>query len=197
MHKYDFSNTNQDECGASRFVWTSAKAFTEKGSDKAGVASHFNTFLDDKKHKNVLSTFRGHWVNMFQDVAATYHHLNDKEFLTKTNEPNHLLQSIIFDMNEKVYVSGIRALGILNKPIIQPFWTIPMHKRSVLDLGQHLWQMQLCMEKQTKDTSLLLTDESCFQNLDIVYDLSEVDAEMIAYTEMASKLLFGLLLLVL
>jgi len=88
-----FSNSNPDECGTSHFVRTSAKAFTEKGSDKAGVASHFNAFLD---------------------LTATCLHLNDiKEFLTKWNEPNHLLLYIILDMNEKIYIQEYEHLVFL------------------------------------------------------------------------------------
>jgi len=73
-----FSNSNQYECGAARFGRTSANAITEKGSDKAGVAAHFKTFLDGKKRMNMLMTFRSHRINdLFKDAAATYHHLND------------------------------------------------------------------------------------------------------------------------
>ena len=106
------------------------------------------------------------------------------------------------DMAEKAYVSGIRALGILYKAIMEPFWTILLHKGSVLDLNQHLRQMQVCMEKWEDDASPLPSGESCFPDLntekqreDDVY--SEVDPELEAYTEMALELLCGQLLLVL
>ena len=71
------SFSNQDECGASRFVRI-ANAFTDNGSDRASVASHFHKYLDDKNCGSKLVTFRGHRVNMlFQDEEATYHHLED------------------------------------------------------------------------------------------------------------------------
>jgi E1A/CREB-binding protein len=205
INPLSFSSSNQDECGSSRLVRTAAKAFTEKGSDKAGVASHFNTFLDGKHRKNCLITFRGHRVNMlFQDAAAAYYHLDDiREFLNRWNEPNRLLQSIMFDMKEKVYEAGIRALGILYKVIMEPFWTILMHKGSILDLNVHLHQMQLCLEKWTEDSSQLFSGESCFENVSAVKDdihmslFTEASPEIEAYTTMALELLCGQLLIVL
>jgi hypothetical protein len=45
---------NNSESGASRLVRTAAKALTTHGSEKAGVASYWQSFLDDVGQKNHL-----------------------------------------------------------------------------------------------------------------------------------------------
>ena len=200
-----FSFGDSEECGSSRLVRTAAKAFTEKGSDKAGVASHFNTFLKSRGKKNHLKTFRGHRVNMvFEDSAAAFYHLDDmKEFLELWNDPNRLLQSVAFDVNQKSYVAGIRAMGILYKVVMEPFWALLMKEGSIMQLNKPLLEMQQAMEKWAEDGSTILVDRNCFSESPVIEDclyealLEDVDAELDSFTIMALELLCGQLLIVL
>jgi hypothetical protein len=50
--------------GASRLVRTAAKTLTTHGSEKAGVASYWQSFLDDVGQKNHLVTFRANRFNI-------------------------------------------------------------------------------------------------------------------------------------
>jgi hypothetical protein len=43
-------------------------------------------------------------------------------FLNQWISPNDLLKSVEFDINEKIYLAEIRALGIIDKIITGPLW---------------------------------------------------------------------------
>ena len=91
---------NNSESGASRLVRTAAKALTTHGSEKAGVASYWQSFLDDVGQKNHLVTFRANRFNiLFYDSAALYFHRDHLTiFLNQWISPNDLLKSVEFDI---------------------------------------------------------------------------------------------------
>ena len=78
------------------------------------MGGHSQTYLKEKGIENKLITFRGHWFNhLFYAAGATFFHLNDiKDFLAKWADPNDLFKSVQCDVEELVYVSGTRTLGI-------------------------------------------------------------------------------------
>ena len=128
---------NNSESGASRLVRTAAKALTTHGSEKAGVASYWQSFLDDVGQKNHLVTFRANRFNiLFYDSAALYFHRDHlTNFLNQWISPNDLLKSVEFDINEKIYLAEIRALGIIDKIITGPLWRLFEKKGSILSLN--------------------------------------------------------------
>lgn len=63
---------------------------------------------------------------------------------------------------EPVYLTGIRALGILDKIVTGPFFRLTENAKSVLDLNPHLQQMQKCFEQWSQDASPLLEGETLF-----------------------------------
>lgn len=74
----------------------------------------------------MLSTFRGHRFNhLFHSAGTTFYHINDiVDFLSIWSNPNDLLNSVNFDAQKMVYVSGVRALGLIYKLITGPLWRI-------------------------------------------------------------------------
>ena len=76
---------------------------------------NFETYLKENGIANKHN--RGHRFNhLFYAAGVTFYHLNDiRDFLTKWAGPNDLLKSVQFDVEELVYVSGTRALGIIDK----------------------------------------------------------------------------------
>ena len=92
------------ESGACRLVRTAAKALTSHGSEKAGVTSYWNSFLEDEGESNKIVTFRSNRFNIFFLMLLLCFftsHLHD--FLNQFLSPNDLLKSVKFDIGEKVY----------------------------------------------------------------------------------------------
>ena len=74
-------------------------------------------YLKEKGIDSHLITFRGHRFNhLFYAAGSTLYHLDDiKDFLLKWADPDYLSKCILFDAQESVYISTIRALGIIDK----------------------------------------------------------------------------------
>ena len=127
-----------NESGASRLIRTASKALSSHGCEKSEVGGHFQTYLKETGIANKLITFRGHRFNhLFYAAGATFYHLNDiKDFLVKLADPNDLLKSIQFDIHESVYISGLRALRIIDKMILGPFLAIDRKSSQCLVLKQ-------------------------------------------------------------
>ncbi|XP_060585907.1 uncharacterized protein LOC132741695 [Ruditapes philippinarum] len=194
------------ESGSFRLLRTAAKAFTKRGSDKAGVHSYFETYLAGKGIKNRMVTFHGHRINVaFHDGAAVYHHRNEiKEFLECWPEKNGLLKCIAFDINEMVYLSGCRAMGIFDKLCTGPFWRILEEDDCILDLNTALHQMQISLNQWSQDGKIPLAEECIFdvkyiEKDDIYHSLFQVtdDPHLDALTIMALELLSSQLLILL
>lgn len=58
------TSDSSSESGCVILIRTACKAFTKHGSDKSGVASYWNSFLNSKERVSKLVTFRGNRFNM-------------------------------------------------------------------------------------------------------------------------------------
>lgn len=111
-----------DESGTARLVRTAAKAFHPPGSDEAGVAAYFASYLLGKDDKLKIVSYRGSRFNiLFYDAGATYYHRkHTNDFLSSLPNTNNRLKGVAEDMSNVVNQAGIRALGIANKIITGP-----------------------------------------------------------------------------
>jgi len=152
------------DSGTFRLIRTGAKAFTRRGWEKSGVPHYFEPFLKGRERKNNLVTFHGHRINViFHDGAAMYYHRKDIcDFLKDWPDPNGLLQSVKFDINEPGYLAGCRALGIFDKLVTGPFWQLLENEASILDLNKHLNQMQMTLTAWAQDGLLPLSEDTMF-----------------------------------
>ena len=159
------------ESGASRLVRTAAKAVHPHGSDEAGIASEFISFLKGRGRDLKIVTYRGNRFNiLFYDAGALYYHWDDLlELLNDWPNPNRLLLAVKEDMTNDVQKAGARALGIIDKLITGPFRRLIEKKGSILDLTPFLTQMKTKLEVWGIDASPLLRGEPMF---------SEQDAEL-------------------
>ena len=100
-----------DESGTARLhvVRTAAKAFHPTGSDEAGVASYFDSFLKGKNEKLKIVSFRGSRFNiLFYDADATYYHREHIIYFLKSwPNPNNLLKAVSEDSISS-WFKGIR-----------------------------------------------------------------------------------------
>ena len=114
-----------------------AKAFTDHGSDKAGIAANWNTLLEQQGTTNKLVTYHANRFNiLFFDAAATFYHRNHiYTFLSSILDLNNLLKAVHFDIQVTLYLTQIRALGMVDKVITGPFWRLIESTTSILDLN--------------------------------------------------------------
>jgi len=174
---------NTNESGGCRLVCTAAKALTAHGSEKAGVASYWQSYLEDQQKKNKLVTFRSNRFNiLFYDSAALYYHKDHLiDFLNQWIGPNDLLKSIEFDINEKVFLAEVRALRIIDKVITGLMWRIFESEGSILSLNPYLKILYEKLQKWGQDASSLLEGEPLFLDITVHNDdmyqalMSDVD----------------------
>ena len=159
------------ESGTSRLVRTAAKAVHPHGSDEAGIASEFISFLKGRGRDLKIVTYRGNRFNiLFYDAGVLYYHWDDLlELLNDWPNPNRLLLAVKEDMTNDVQKAGVRALGIIDKLITGPFWRLIEKKGSILHLTPFLTQIKTKLEVWGIDASPLLRGEPMF---------SEQDAEL-------------------
>ncbi|KAK3084521.1 hypothetical protein FSP39_014699 [Pinctada imbricata] len=197
---------NLSESGATRLTRTTCKGLSLGGCEKSGVGGHFSTFLQEKGKKNYLLTFRGHRFNhLFYAAGAVYHHASDvSSFLSNWVNPNDLLKSVHFDISEKSFLSGIRALGIIDKLITGPLWRHIESANNILDLNPILLTLKTKLEEFSKNAHPLLSGTPVFSEMiihkDDIYESLFKDTgepSFDAYTQMALELISGGMLLIL
>ncbi|XP_065669266.1 uncharacterized protein LOC136088717 [Hydra vulgaris] len=125
------------EFGAVRLVRTTCKAFHSRGSEEAGVASWFNSFLSSRNDKSYFVPFIGNRFNiLYYNAAALYYHKDAiTEFLNAWPNPNNLLKAIKEDITNLVFIVEVRALGIIDKLLTGPMWRIIESLDSILLLN--------------------------------------------------------------
>ncbi|KAK3090313.1 hypothetical protein FSP39_010856, partial [Pinctada imbricata] len=86
------------------------------------------------------------------------------------SDPNDLLKSIDFDIGEKVYISSLRALGIIDKVITGPLWRVIESTPNILSINPHFEVLQTKLKEFHQDASPLLQGEVIFQDVHIHKD---------------------------
>ncbi|XP_066298380.1 uncharacterized protein [Branchiostoma lanceolatum] len=161
-----FAFSQQGESGAARLIRTACSAFTDHGNEKSGAPQYFKSHLSHhhQEEKNWMVAYRGNRFNiLFYDAAAVYHHHKQiVSFVSSWPDPNGLLKAVKADASQKVYLAGVRALGILDKTVTGPFFRILGMEKKVLSMNQHLHQMQIGLERWSRDASTLLAGEPLF-----------------------------------
>ena len=74
---------------------------------------------------NFVSFIGNRFNILFYNAAALYFHMESiTNFLETFPNPNHLLKSVGELMENPFNIACVRALGIVNKVITEPFWRI-------------------------------------------------------------------------
>lgn len=186
--------------GTHRLVRSAAKAFTQRGCDKAGVHSYFETFLRGRGQENHLVTFHGHRFNIaFYDAAAVYYHRKDiTEFLDAWPNPNGLLKAVAFDVKQHVFLAGVRALGMVHKLVTEPLQSLIKCSGSILDLNKDLFALQSALSEWMGDGAkpfsgaIVFNEERVHLVKDKLFDAlfaSTEDAYMDSLTQVALELI--------
>lgn len=134
----------EGESGTARLVRTACKAFARGGDEKSGCHSMFAAFCQPflKEHgfrTLPLVPYRGNRFNILFMNAGLVYFLQDKmvDFL-QCHGLNRLTKSVLQDLKIPIYVSGVKALGLISKLITTPLWNL-LEKQTmhVLDMNAH------------------------------------------------------------
>ena len=159
----DLEVSENTEAGTIRLIRTACKAFERRGDEKSGCAVQFHTYLRRLGVKKVhLAHFRGNRFNIvfLNGARVFYLHKHMIEFFTKVWGPqNKLLKSVLDDANNELYISGCRALGLIDKFITGPLWKLLESNLHILDMSTHFTKLLEFVTECAEDATEFLTGE--------------------------------------
>ena len=110
-------------------IRTVCEAFGPDASAQAGCPIEFNDYLNEIGDRNRLNAYCGNRFNVpFVNGAAVYYmyhhrrgHINAVyKTLPSNKQNNQLTRSVMYDLEDKIVVVGIRAMSIINSHITLP-----------------------------------------------------------------------------
>ena len=155
----------KSESGIVRLIWTTCKAMGRHGSEQSGVYQPFTTFLKANNIlRNPLAPFRGNRFNiLFYDAGVIYllSSLIKKFLIEVWQTPNKLLRTVLADVQVPEFITGCKALGLVNKLITGPLWRVIESKDlSILDMNCRYQLLVDCLEKWSRDASPIVSCEA-------------------------------------
>lgn len=171
--EYELSSVS----GTQQLIRTACKAFHHAGSQQCGSSTLFRSYLRKQGiFKIPLARFVGNRFNiLFYDAAGVYYL---KDYMIKFiesvhgNQANRLLQSVLKDLKNSAFVSGCRALGMIDKIVTGPLWRkLEESSISALQMGSTYCEMKEKFDSWSDDASTLIEGSAiCFQDPDIHKD---------------------------
>ena len=160
------------ESGAARTVREVCKATSRGGNEQSGVydkaVTYFTPILKEEFDAQSLPFtpyLRNRFSILFHNCSAIYclyDHL--VEFYT-FHQSNQLLQSVLFNLKQPQFIKGIRAIAILSKKIMAPFFN-KIEDRSVdlSEMAAFYAKLLQFFEDASQDPSILLYGDSPFED---------------------------------
>lgn len=132
------------ESGAARLIGTACKSFARGADEKSGCHNQFLTYLGTfmrEHHMRCLKLvpYRGHRFNILFHNAGQVFMLHSEmiQFL-KGFSLNRLTKSVLHDLQQPLYISGCKALGLISKFISTLLWNILEDKRiHILEMNRY------------------------------------------------------------
>lgn len=187
--------------GTQRLVRTACKAFHHRGSQQCGTSTLFRTYLRKEGiHKIPLAHFVGNRFNiLFYDAAGVYFlHKHMIKFIETVHgsQANRLLQAVLGDLKDNMYIAGCRALGLIDKAVTGPLWRqLQNSTTSVVSMGSVYCDMHEKFELWSKDSKPLLegiaiSADPSFLHMDNVWELLIISNDTDVMTQELLQLLF-------
>lgn len=163
--------------GTQRLVRTACKAFHHRGSQQCGTSSLFRSYL--RKHgiyKLPLAQFIGNRFNiLFYDAAGIYYLQNHMiEFIETVHgkQANRLLACVLRDLKNPVFISGCRALGLIDKIVTGPLWRkLEQSSISALQMGSIYCEVKEKFDCWSSDSSMFIEGSAlCIRDIPIHQD---------------------------
>jgi E1A/CREB-binding protein len=132
-----------------------------------------------------------------------YHKSHLQDFLNQWISPNELLKSIEYDINEKIYIAEVRALGIIDKLITAPMWRLFESEGGILSINPYLKTALEKLQSWGNDASPIFEGDQLFMDIQInkddIYEslFADADPELDSLTQMCIELLTHSIMLIL
>ena len=162
--------------GTQRLIRTACKAFHHRGSP-FGSSHLFRSYLKERDIEKIpLAKFVGNRFNIiFYDGAGVYY-LRDHmiQFIESVHgkKANRLLDCVLQDLKNPVFISGCRALGLVDKIVTGPLWRkLEKSSVSILDMGTAYCELKEKFDSWSKDASELIEGTArCILDVNIHID---------------------------
>ena len=177
--------------GTQRLVRTACKAFHHRGSQQSGCSASFRTYL--RRHgiyRIPLAAFIGNCFNILFYDAAGVHNLKDYmiEYIESVHghQANRLLQAVLH--YQSVYISGCRALGLVDKAVTGPLWRkLEESNISVLDMSTYYTEMKAKFDLWSIDSHAFAEGTAYITN-DIPIHKDDVWSALVASNDVTDTL---------
>ena len=188
--------------GTQRLVRTACKAFHHQGSQQCGSFTMFKEYLKGHQIDKIpLARFIGNRFNiLFYDAAGVYYlHSHMISFIETVHghQANRLLQAVLADLRNPVYITGCRALGLIDKVITGPLWRKMMESSmSILQISNIYSEMKSKFDLWKEDAATVTKGEA-FLDSAVEVHMNEVWKALVepscsdAMTAELLQLLFG------
>lgn len=148
--KPELKKYHRNESGTLRLLRTVSKCFAIGEDEKNGFSLPWITYLKSKGEKNHIVRFKHNRFNLvFSLASATYFHkehisvfLNEVHGLT-----NDLAKAVSLDINESLYMAGLKAFGLISKQVTGPLWRLLETKGPILEMNAHYKQLTDFLKK--------------------------------------------------
>lgn len=79
-------------------------------------------------------------------------------FLQGYGTENRLLKSVLFDLNTREYLAGVKALGLIDKLVTCPLWSVLEDKNiSASDMNAKYHELEAYLEDSANNISDFMT----------------------------------------
>lgn len=191
-----FVLNQSNESDTVRLIRTASKAFSRTGDQKSGCYGEFKLYVKSYLDKNgmravPLCPFKGNRFNiLFFNAAHVYFlHAHMKEYLDKQRNLNGLLKAVKYDLAISMHIAECKALGLINKFVTCPLWTIIEDKEiHILQMNEYLQELLTYLDKAQANFTEFMTGQmlpfgdETFIKKDAVYEClikpSECDADV-------------------
>nr|XP_054749592.1 uncharacterized protein LOC129255060 isoform X2 [Lytechinus pictus] len=147
------------EGGIVRLIRTVCKSIQDRGYEKSGKPVHFRAFLKERGKTLVpLAPFKGNRFDiLFHDGGGVYYLRHDlKDFFADHREDYLLIKALDSDLNVPQFLTGCRALGLVNKFVTAPLWRVLEGKERITTMDERYKIMLSKFEEWAVDSSPLL-----------------------------------------
>ena len=194
------SKMGRVECGSVRLIRTVCKAVQDRGCERSGKPVDFRQYLKvvHDIQKVPLAPFKGNRFNIvFHNGAGVYFlHEQLKEFLDGVKDDNMLMKAVHADINVNQYVASARALGLINKLVTTPLWSVLEQKGHVHGLKERFERMYECFKMWAMNAEDVLYGRvSLFEDVSVrkdeVYECLVKECELDGMTKQILEMLFA------
>ena len=147
--------------GSVRLIRIACAAFRKRGNQVAEMTPYFDAYLNELNPliKAELEQFEGNRFNIiFHNARNIYYHRDHTLYFIQDAVPtvNCLLLAVAEDVHSKVFLAGVRALGLIGKFITGPYFKIVGETEHILDLNDHLSKLQIALQQLSENAPPLL-----------------------------------------